>query len=161
MSDELNALLKTMDEDEQYDFFSSGVRKRYPLIQDTGGQGLVKSISIAFDDTPKSLYRFLYLWEPKDIDFSDMYKSHLKLIRIHEKGAISLSLYKYELAGYLYVTPDQIRPRQKHAIEISCGVPGVEIEALIDNSEVYKEFKIFKGLLEMEHNVYGGNGFVV
>lgn len=161
MSEELTALLKTMDEDEQYDFFREGVRKRYPAIQDIGEQKLIQAISIAFEDTPKSLYRFLYLWEPKDIDFSDMYKSRVAVIRIHKKGVVRLALYKYELAAYLFVTPDQIRQRREHDIEISCGVPGFENEALIEDSEVYKEFQIFRGLLEMEHDVYPGNDFVV
>ena len=161
MSEELTALLKTIDKDEQYGFFNEGVRKRYPIIQDTGGQKLIQAISIAFEDTPKSLYRFLYLWKPKDMDFSDMYKSRLKPIRIHKKGVVSLHFYKYELAAYLFVTPDQIRQRRAHDIEISCGVPGFENEALIEDSEVYKEFQIFRGLLEMEHDVYGGNNFTV
>ena len=161
MSEELTALLKTMDEDEQYDFFREGVRKRYPIIQDTKEQELIQAISTSFEDTPKSLYRFLYLWKPKDIDFSDMYKSGLVKIRIHKKGVVCLALYKYELSAYLYVTPDQIRPRPQHSIEISCGVPGIENEALIADSEVYKEFQIFRGLLEMKHNVYLGNDFTV
>ena len=161
MSEELNTLLKTMDEDEQYDFFNDGVRRNYPIIQDTGEQKLIQAIRVTFEDTPKSLYRFLYLWEPKNINFSGMYKSALTLVRIHPKGVVLLSLYKYELTGYLYVTLDQIRPRLQHSIGTHCGFPEVENEALIDNSKIYKEFQIFRGLLEMEHNVYLGNDFIV
>lgn len=161
MTKELENLLKTMDGDEQYDFFKEEVKKRYPIIQDTGNQDFIQVTSIAFEDTPKNLYRFLYLWEPEDIDFSDMYKSELALIRIHKESVISLNFYKYELAGYLFVTPNHIQPRLQHEIEIQCGVPGFENEMLIDKSDIYKEFQIFKGLLEKKQNVYPGNNFFV
>lgn len=161
MTKELKNLLKTMDEEQQYDFFNEGVRKKYPIIENTNGQQLVRVTSIGFKNTPKALYRFLYLWEPKNIDFSDMYKSTLALIRIHEKGIILLSLYKYELSAYLFVTLDEIKPRERYSIEIQCGVPGVDNEMLKDNSEIGKQFQIFKGLLEMEYDVYPGNNFKV
>ncbi len=161
MTKELNELLKTLDADEQYDFFSSGVRERYPIIHTTGDQKFICAMSNPFEDTPKSLYRFLYLWEPEKVNFLDMYKSRLASIRIHPKAVINLTLYKYELAMYLYVTEDQIQKRDVHFVEIQCGVPGAENEMLIENSEVYKDYQIVKGLLEMTHDVYCGNGFTV
>ncbi|GAH51454.1 unnamed protein product, partial [marine sediment metagenome] len=66
-----------------------------------------------------------------------------------------------ELVARLFVTSDEIKPRKRYSIEISSGVPGVDNEKLKDNSEVGREFKIFKGLLEMKHEVYPGNDFKV
>ena len=167
MEKELEQILKPFDELEDldkgfalHDFFE-GVKNRYPIIKDTKGQQLLHVTSIAFKNTPKSLYRFLYLWEPKNIDFSDMYKSGLAIIRIHKKGVVILSLYKYELVARLFVTSDEIKPRKRYGIEIKSGVPGVDNEGLKADSEVGKEFKIFKGLLEMKHDVYPGNEFKV
>jgi hypothetical protein len=157
MTRELQELLGAMNEDEQYDFFIE-LEKRYPLVQQAE-KGSVQSLSIGFADTPKSLYRFLYLWKPKDMDFSDMYKSHLAMVRIHPNAVVCLCLYKYELAAYLYTTPDAVRKREIKPIEISCGVPGYANESLVEGSEIHKEFQIFRGLLEMKHNVYSGNEF--
>ena len=161
MTKELKDVLKTLDANAQYTFFTSGVQKKYPVIHTTGDQEFIQAISHSFEDTPKSLYRFFYLWGPEKVNLSDMYKSRIALIRIHPKGVIDLELYKYELAMYLYVTEDQIQKRDSHFIEIQCGVPGTENEMLIEHSEVYKDYQIVKGLLEMEHDIYCGNGFRV
>lgn len=37
MNKELNELLEGLNEDEQYDFFNEGVRKKYPLIEEAEG----------------------------------------------------------------------------------------------------------------------------
>ena len=73
-------------------------RKKWPLVEDVKGKEHRVSVrSKAFPDTPKCLYRFLYIWEQKKIDFSDMYKSSIALIDLVEKAIVKLALFKYEL----------------------------------------------------------------
>ena len=154
----MDELTKSLDEEYS---FCSGVRERYPIIY-KWDEEMIQTVSVGFRDTPKSLYRFLYLWEPKEVDFSDMYKSVLALIRIHPKGIVSLDLYKYELAAYLYVTSDQVKVENDEDKGMwVCGAPGVENAQMIPDSEVYKEFKIFEELLTMKHHIYPGNDFEV
>ncbi len=139
------------------------VRTKYPLLTSTPKEkeDWLRAASTDFKDTPKSLYRFLYLWEPKHIDFSDMYKSTLAIIDLDGKGLVYLDLYKYELAAYFYVPPEELKPKPEQAIEMSCGVPGTEDEEFIEGSKAKGEFEAFVKLLEQELDVYPGNNFRV
>lgn len=95
------------------------------------------------------------------MDFSDMYKYTLATIDLNGKGIVDLELYKYELAAYLYVPPAELKPRPEQAIEISCGVPGTEIEEFIEGSKAKEELGLILGLLEREQDVYPGSNFKV
>lgn len=138
------------------------VRARYPLLTKTPKEkrGWIRAGSVSFKDTPKSLYRFLYIWEPKRIDFSDMYKCTFAIIDLGI-GLVYLVLYKYEIAAFLYVPPAELKPKPVYEIEISCGVPGTEDEEFIEGSKVIEEFEAFITFLEQEHDVYSGNNFRV
>lgn len=147
------------------------VRTRYPLIQK--GKGYLKYRSVAFSDTPRCLYRFLYLWGPPSLDFSDMYKSGIALINLNGAAVASLAFYKYELAGYFYVPKDDLIVKPVPAIAtpagplfVSSGIPGIEDDdeyrpQLIEGSKAEEEIQAFITLLEMEHEVYSGNNFRV
>lgn len=137
--------------------------KKWQLVKDCRKWNDWISVkSITFQDTPKSLYRFLYIWEPKDIDFSDMYKSSLALIDLNGKGLVSICLFKYELAAYLYAPPTEIIQKENRCgIEIHCGIPGVDEELLIKGSKAKEIFEEFVNLLEQEHDIYPGNFFKV
>lgn len=52
------------------------IREKYPILTETPAdkKGWKRGAIAEFTSTPKSLYRFLYIWEPKHVDFSDMYK---------------------------------------------------------------------------------------
>jgi len=140
------------------------VQKRYPLMLEgfpETKEDWVRCWSFSFKDTPKTLYRFLYLWKPEEMDFSDMYKCVLALIDLNGVGIVELELYKYEVSAYLYVHPSELKPRPHYAIEISCGVPGTENEEFIEGSKAKEEFEMLGTLLEMTHAVYPGNNFEV
>lgn len=146
----------------KYVFDNKKVRARYPLLTKTPAEkkGWIRAVSVSFKDTPKSLYRFLYIWEPKQVDFSDMYKCTFAIIDLGI-GLVYLDLYKYEIAAYFYVPPAELKPQPKHVIEISCGVPGTEDVEFIEGSKAIEEFEAFITLLEQEHDVYPGNNFRV
>lgn len=139
-----------------YSTISENINKRFPII--STGKGILYK-SKAFKDTPKSLYRFLYLWRPKKINFSDMYKTQLALINLNDVAIASVSLFKYELAAYFYVPKKDIIP--KPAQLIHCGVPECEQNEIIRESRAPKEIELFIALLENEHDVYPGDNFVV
>ena len=138
---------------------SQNINKRFPLTKWQKGYTLYKSK--AFKDTPKSLYRFLYLWNPKKMDFSDMYKCPLALIDLNGAAIVSVILFKYEFAAYFYVPIKDIVPKPVHFMEIHCGIPECEENEIISTSQAPKEIELFIDLLEAEHDVYGGNNFIV
>ncbi len=146
----------------RYVFDAKKVRARYPLLTKTPKEkrGWKRAMSVSFKDTPKSLYRFLYIWEPKHVDFSDMYKCTFAIIDLGI-GLVYLDLYKYELATYFYVPQSELKPQPVQAIEISCGAPGTEDVEFIEGSKAIEEFEAFITLLEQEHDVYSGNDFRV
>jgi len=141
-----------------YSTLSQNINKRFPII--STGKGLLYK-SKAFKDTPKSLYRFLYLWQPKKINFSDMYKCQLALINLNDAAVVCLDLFKYELAAYFYVPKKDIIQKPTHLIEIHCGIPGCEENEIKPESRALEEIELFIALLENEHDVYLGNNFIV
>ncbi len=146
----------------KYVFDEKKVRAMYPLLTETPTEKRCwkRAASVFFKDTPKSLYRFLYIWEPKQVDFSDMYKCTLAIIDLGT-GLVYLDLFKYELAAYFYVPSGELKPQPVYAIEISCGVPGTEDVEFVEGSKAKEEFEAFITLLEQEHDVYSGNNFRV
>lgn len=146
----------------KYVFDEKKIRARYPLLTETPEEksGWKRAASVSFKDTPKSLYRFLYIWEPRQVDFSDMYKCTFAIIDLG-KGIVYLDLYQYELAAYFYVPQSELKPHPAYLIEISCGVPGTEDVEFIEGSKAKEEFEEFVKLLEQEHEVYPGNNFKV
>lgn len=155
--------------DEGFD--TKKVRAKYPIIEK--GKGYLKYRSVAFSDTPKCLYRFLYLWEPPVLDFSDMYKSRIALIDLNGVAVASLAFFKYELAAYFYVPEGDLIVKPVPAIDtpagplfISSGIPGIEDDdeyrpQLVEGSKAEEEIQAFIALLEQEHDVYSGNNFRV
>ncbi len=152
-------------------FDQNKVRERYPIIQK--GKGHLKYRSVAFSDTPKCLYRFLYLWEPHVLDFSDMYNSRIALIDLNGAAVAKLAFYKYELAAYFYVPEGDLIVKPVRAIAtpagplfVSSGIPGIEDDdeyrpQLVEGCKAEEEIQAFIALLEQEHDVYSGNNFRV
>lgn len=162
---------KRLPECSGYEFDEKKVRAKYPIIQK--GKGDLKYRSIAFSDTPKCLYRFLYIWEPATLDFSDMYNSRIALIDLNGAAIAKLAFFKYELAAYFYVPKDDLIVKPVPAIAtplgplyISSGIPGIEDDdkyrpQLVEGSKAEEEIQAFIALLEQEHDVYPGNNFRV
>ena len=71
--------------------------------------------SVKFADTPKALYRILYLMKPAVVDFSDMYKtgSLVDLTDPDELYLCSFQLWKYESAFYFSCPKEYLIDSQK------------------------------------------------
>src|SRR3990167_3621736 len=53
------------------------------------------------EDTPRALYRLLFLCKPKQVDFSDMYKNCLfGFFSTDRRFFVSVELFKYEVGLY-------------------------------------------------------------
>jgi hypothetical protein len=146
------------------DFDINKVQDRYPLIEefeDAIFEGYIKGVSIYFSNTPKSLYRFLYIWQPENINFSHMYKSVVAYVDLNGTGVAVMEFYKYQFAVYFYVPEREIKPQSMGMISVNCGVPGTEHNQFVEGSQAKLEFDRFVAILEAKHDVYTGNNFVV
>ena len=156
-----------IDKDLFYDdghFDISKVQDRYPLItemEDDAFDGLIRGTSTYFSNTPKSLYRFFYIWQPENLGFAFMYKSELAYVDLNGTGIAVIEFYKYQLAVYFYVPECEIKPQSMGMIGVSCGVPGTEHNQFIEGSQAKLEFDRFVTILESKHDVYPGNNFTV
>lgn len=120
--------------------------------------------SVGFTDTPKALYRALYLLQPAVVDFSDMYKTGTLVDFTDPDGRFlcSLQLYKYEVALYFGCRRELLIDEQaKQGLRISCGVPGADNGVKCSDPLGNLFFEVATMALNFEHDVYGGNDFKV
>jgi hypothetical protein len=135
-----------------------------------GGWRGVGVASITFTDTPKSLYRLIYLTEPKKLDLSDMYKTGEGFIAFTSacrRFAVRAELWKYELACRFYATKTMVTRVQKPSA-IAYNGPAVRkgrIQAVeefeVKDKDAWAFFEMVKVALTRKWMVYGGNDFVV
>jgi hypothetical protein len=118
---------------------------------------------IKISDTPRGLYRLLYLVRPKKVDFSDMYKS--EMFRFFSKDLrfmVIVYLFKYELSLYFYCRADLVEDKQAgQAIRVIAGAPGSNNGLRCTNEEGRKFFEMVARAAKFKWMVYGGNDFEV
>jgi hypothetical protein len=117
--------------------------------------------SASLDDTPRALYRLLYLAKPASVDFSDMYKSGgLFVLASPDRSFFaSVETYKYELGLYFYA-------KDKSAIGgegtgIIGGWPGADNRRHVSDPIGAKFFDVLLKAVNREWDVYSGNNFKV
>lgn len=122
--------------------------------------GTTECGSVSIKDTPRGLYRLLYLSRPKGLDFDDMYKTGglICLCSPDYQFVAEAELWKYALALRFLSTSEHITGRRS---SVQCGVPGVGngIEA---SSPLLKQWCDTLVLcLRTRWDVYPGNNFTV
>lgn len=117
--------------------------------------------SVGFEDTPSSLYRLLWLCQPKEaIDFSDMYKQALfSFTSSDERFVVQAYLYKYELGLYFYALRELVDTSE--ASGIIGGWPGADNGLRCTDPDGQAFFKMIEAALNTIFLVYGGNNFEV
>ena len=113
-----------------------------------------------FDDTPKALYRTLYLFNPAEVDFSDMYKTGT-LIHICSpcyRFCVSLELHKYEFAAYFDCAREFVSGQPKM---IQGGWATADNGMKCNSDLGNKWFDVIVKALEYKWMVYGGSSFEV
>ena len=111
-------------------------------------------------NTPRGLYRLLYLLEPESVDFSNMYRGQLfAFMSVDGRFLVKVCLYEYELGLYFFA-PEE-------AIDKSDGVcvpsvwPGADNKIRLTDSIGIEFFEMVKKLVEHEFDVYPVGEFKV
>lgn len=122
--------------------------------------GTVVCGGLKFVDTPRALYRILYLSKPHAVDFSDMYKSGsmIDLCSPDYRLCASFRLWKYEACIYFSA-----------ALELVTGQPSIVLGGWpwCDNGTKccdalgQRWFWLLERALDREWSVYPGNNFTV
>lgn len=114
-------------------------------------------------DTPRDLYRLMYLFRPNSIDFTDMHGDGMfGVVSPCHRFAASFYFHKYELAAYLCVEPELAkRTKPVGGIEIKCGIPGVDNGIATTDKDALRWFRMITMALHRRWDVYSGNNFVV
>lgn len=123
-------------------------------------QGTRSCGSSKFDDTPKALYRILYLTGVDTVDFSDMFKSGT-LIEICSPDydfRAGVEFYKFELAVRFGCVKEHCLGTRNM---IECGVPGHDNGVKCSSEIGNLWFGMFMKCLNYKYCVYGGNDFFV
>lgn len=141
--------------DDAEDLFREAITLEAPENPDLFQCGSYKP-----SDTTKCLYRLLWLCEPPNVAFNDMYKKRLfSFYSTDKRFAVTVELFKFELGLYFYA------PRA--TIDTSGMSPFTAGDPDADNGQVLTDevgkqfFEAVKLAVEHEWCVYGGNDFVV
>jgi len=116
--------------------------------------------SMKFSDTPKVLYRMLYLIQPSQIDFSHMYKTGtlVDIVSPCYNYLASFQLWKYEASLYFGCPHEDLAGRSYIVI---CNIPGSDNGLYCKNPLGLLWFEVIQMALNFEYDVYSGNNFKV
>lgn len=115
--------------------------------------------SVAVDKTPESLYRLLYLCQPKNVDFSDMYKTRLwSFTSRDERFLVMVHLFKYEL-GLYFACPKECLTGKGSGV--MGGWPGADNGVGCSDETGLDFFRLVVAMAKREQDVYPGNNFKV
>jgi hypothetical protein len=112
------------------------------------------------ESTTDELYRLLWLVQPKQVDFSDMYKTRLFEFASKDlKCIVTVELFKYELALYYYA----LRPLvdASKASPVWVGHPSGDNGVKSTDETVNAFLDLVQVAVKSTHLVYGGNNFEV
>ncbi len=113
-----------------------------------------------FEDTPQALYRALYLLQPEEVDFSDMYKTGtlVDFCSPNYEFVCSLQLFKYEVGIYFECARQHV---QGQLNGVRGGWPSCDNGVQCRDSLGQKWFQLAVVALERQWDVYSGNRFQV
>lgn len=115
--------------------------------------------SYKLTDTPRALYRLLWLLRPKGLDFSDMYKAQLLEFALPDRRFVcEFYWFKYEAGLYFYAVREAVGG---HGSGIIGGWPGCDNGWYCTDPLGNLFFQVVREIIEYEHTVYGGNNFKV
>jgi hypothetical protein len=148
------------EEAEEIDF-TDDFRSVVKLVPDGFDRPLAEFGSRKMEDTASSLYRLLWLCEPKSVDFSDMYKTQLFCVMPPDESClVQVYLYKYALALYFFAPKSDLQMTFNNHGVLS-GVPGSNNGWTCTNEAANLFIQLVVTAAETEHMVYGGNSFEV
>jgi len=167
----LDLLLKMMDEsfdweawwEEESDDLRDVLKRVAKWHDYRNGNRPIGTVSCGghrFNDTPKALYRTLYLFGPAEVDFSYMYKTGtmIQVCSPCYRFCASLELHKYEFAAY-FDCAKEFAIGQSKMIQAgdASSDNGIKCNSDLGN----KWFDMIVKILEHKIMVYSGNSFEV
>ena len=112
------------------------------------------------EDTPKGLYRLLYLLEPDAVDFSSMYRGQLfAFVSTDERFLVKVSLFEYEL-GLYFLAPEETIDRSEAAC-VPAAWPGADNRIRCTDPVGAAFFGMVRKIVEHEYDVYPVGDFRV
>lgn len=116
--------------------------------------------SYEVQDTPKVLYRLLYLIRPEKIDFSDMdnSKTLIEFCSPCYNFCASIRFYNYELGVYFHCSKKNVESQGKTVIR---GWPSADNGCKCISEEGNLWFNTLIECLNREYEIYPGNNFCV
>lgn len=105
------------------------------------------------EDTPKGLYRLFYLLEPKEIDFSSMYRGDLfAFVSVDDRFLVKVSLFEYELGLYFLAQEQNID--KSEAACVPSAWPGADNRIRLTDPVGVDFYEMVKQIVEHEFEVY-------
>ncbi len=119
--------------------------------------------SARVSDTPKTLYRLLYLFRPAPLSFEDMYKGCLLILSTPDgRFSVAVHFFKYEIALYFWAEAALVKDEQAgQPMQIRLGHPAANNGLSIQHEEGLLFFQMIQQALDHEWRVYPGNDFEV
>jgi hypothetical protein len=112
------------------------------------------------EDTPRGLYRLLYLLEPEAVDFSNMYRGQiLAFASADERFMIKVFLFEYEL-GLYFLAPEETIDKSE-AVCVPAAWPGADNRIRCTDPAGVAFFDMVRKVVEHEYDVYPAGGFKV
>jgi hypothetical protein len=112
------------------------------------------------EDTPRGLYRLLYLLEPEAVDFSRMYRGELfAFVSSDERFLVKVFLFEYELALY-FLAPETTIDRSD-AVCVPAAWPGANNRIRCTDPVGVAFFDMIRKTVEHEYDVYPVGDFKV
>ena len=116
--------------------------------------------SYKVEDTPRGMYRLFYLLEPKEIDFTHMYRGELFFfVSADERFLVKVSLFEYELALYFLAQEDLID--KSEGVCVPSAWPGADNKVRVIDPVGIDFFEMMKKIVEYEFEVYPVGDFKV
>ena len=111
-------------------------------------------------DTPKGLYRLLFLLEPEAVDFSSMYRGQLfAMISADGRFLVKVSLFEYEL-GLYFLAPEETIDKSE-AVCVPAAWPGADNRIRCTDPVGVAFFDMVRKIVEYEYDVYPVGDFKV
>lgn len=146
----------TSSDDDIRDVFRKCIK---PLPDNLDGSAFSEFHSWRPDDSPATLYRLLWLVEPKEVKFGDMYKAHLfSFMSADERFIAAVELYKYEVGIYFYTNAENIETKNNG---VWGGWPGADNHVRLKDGVDGDFVEMVKAIANTVLMVYGGNNFEV
>jgi len=135
-------------------------RKCVKLVSSNKGKDYHDCGSYKVEDTPRGMYRLFYLLEPKEVDFTNMYRGELfSFVSADERFLVKVSLFEYELALYFLAHEDLID--KSEGVCVPSAWPGADNKVRVIDPVGIDFFEMMKKIVEYEFEVYPVGEFKV